>query len=446
MGKDVRLLHQVMLRTADRGQVHEAEVDLVVVDPNHGVTVVEVKGGTMLYDPARNAWRRREAGAKEVRDPVAQAKRALAVVKRHLAQSRFPVEEIPFRWVVATPDCTLESPGEGLLPSSLLWDAGALGDMAGALSAAQGRPDGGTSPIGQVRAEAIAKALCGRAVEGTPSDAAKVALHEQQVVAFTESHRNVMHQFLRHRRVLVRGAAGTGKTMLALEVAALHASQGNRVLLTCWHKLLATHLRSRLEARLRAVESPVVDEVTVDPSGSVVVTDLAALAGGGEPPSGADPREWFYETLPNQLTAEATGGAFEVIVLDEAQDPGELWHIALAGLAAEQGRWYAFADRQQDLFGTAPALKDFVDVAHELKENFRNSRQIAEFAMWFGDVETDCLTGDGPEVVKIAAAADRVVGRTTEVARKLRRDEGYRVTRSPRSGCSTTSGRTTRTA
>jgi hypothetical protein len=426
VGPDVRLLPQVMLRVGERGTAQEVEADLVVVDPAHGVTVIEVKGGTMLFDPGRNLWRRREAAGQEVRDPVAQVKRALAIVKRHLDQSRFPVEAIPFRWVVATPDCTLDSPGEGLLPEELLWDARALGDMAGALARTQGRPDGGTTPIGEVRAEAIARALRGRAVEGTPSDAARVAAHEQQVVALTESHRNVMHQFLRHRRVLVRGAAGTGKTMLALEVAALHASQGARVLLTCWHKLLATHLREGLQNRLSTFGSPAVEDVTDDPTGRVVVTDLAALAGGAEPPTGADPREWFYEVLPDRLSPDATGGPFDVIVLDEAQDPGELWHLALAGLSVDDGRWFAFADRQQDLFGTAPALKDFVDVAHELRENFRNTRQIAAFATWFGDVETDCLTGNGPEVVKIAVPADRVVGRTTEIAKKLRRDEGYR--------------------
>ena len=54
VGPDVRLLPQVMLRVGERGTAQEVEADLVVVDPAHGVTVIEVKGGTMLFDPGRN--------------------------------------------------------------------------------------------------------------------------------------------------------------------------------------------------------------------------------------------------------------------------------------------------------------------------------------------------------------------------------------------------------
>lgn len=423
----VELVPQVMLKVPSRGPGGDVEADLVVVDPEHGVVVVEVKGGTLFYDPTQRIWRRRESGAKEVRDPVEQAKRAMVLIKAHLKDQRFPVEAMAFRWAVATPDCTLDTPGEGLLPEALLWDARAMVDLPAALAGAQGRLVLGEQPLGPVRAEAVVRALRGRAVEGTPSDTAAVMAHEQRVQVMTASHRNVMHRFLTDKRVLVRGAAGTGKTMLAIEIASRFAAQGERVLLTCWHKLLATDLRRGLTERLAAFDSPVAGSVGANPAGNVVVTDLAALAGDDGPPEGVEPREWYYERLPDLLDPERTSGPFDVVVLDEAQDPGELWHYALAGLVADEGRWYAFADRRQDLFGTAPKLQDFIQVTHELKENFRNTRQIAEFATWFGDVETDCLTGEGPEVVKMAVPAERVVGRTKEIAKKLRRDEGYRA-------------------
>lgn len=101
VGFDVRLLPQVMLRVGERGAAQEVEADLIVVDPAHGVTVVEVKGGTRIFDPGRNLWRRREASGQEVRDPVAQVKRALAIVNGRWATW-------PARWPGLRDDPTAE--------------------------------------------------------------------------------------------------------------------------------------------------------------------------------------------------------------------------------------------------------------------------------------------------------------------------------------------------
>ena len=58
-----------------------------------------------------------------------------------------------------------------------------------------------------------------------------------------------------------------------------------------------------------------------------------------------------------------------------------------------------------------------------MRENFRNSAALAAFVAGFGEVELDCVTGDGPQVRYVAAPAERVVARTSEVARELQRDE-----------------------
>jgi hypothetical protein len=421
------VLPQVMMTVPEGGRLAEAEADLVIVDPDHGVTVVEVKGGTLQYRAASGEWKRREAGARTIRDPVQQAKKARSIVRAALKQAQLPTEEIAFRWAVAVPECTLQTPGEALLPQALIWDARDLPDVAAALRRVQGPLVDREQPLGERRARLVARTLLGRDAAGLASDAAAVADHDDRVRALTASHRTVVHAFLAHRRVVVRGAAGTGKTVLAVELAALLASQGERVLLTCWHRLLAVHLRRWLQARLAEIGSPAAAAVTGDPTGQVVVADLVSLAGGGEPPQGADPRSWYVEHVPEQLTAGRTGGPFDAVVLDEAQDAGDLWLLALAGVLRDGGRFAAFSDRQQDLFGAgAAALEDVVQVDHELRENFRNSTQIADFARLFGELPTDCLTGDGPPVRFVRVPRDRVVGRVGEIARRLVRDEGFR--------------------
>lgn len=426
LGPEVRVLPQVAMTVGGGGRTEEAEADLVILDPHHGVTVVEVKGGTVSYDATQAQWRRREAGGRAIRDPVQQAKRVRSKLRDALGAAGVPVERVALRWAVALPECRLDAPGGPVLGDAQLWDALAADRLAAMYRRTCGPLEYGEQPLGADLTVRIADVLRGRSRTGRPSLAAALGEHEAQVRIHTESHRNVLHHFAAHPHVLVRGAAGTGKTVLALEAAVQYASLGQRVLLTCWNVVLGRWLRQALRERLAAIGSPVAEQVTDDPGGRVVVAHVAALAesvAGPYPAGGIDRRSWFTELLPDALNPAVTAGEFDVVVLDEAQDLSELWVLAVAALVSRRGRWYAFADGQQDLFDADASLPDFLDVQHELRENFRNSRAIATFASAFGQVELDCLTGEGPPVRYVAVPGDRVVGRTGEIARKLRRDE-----------------------
>lgn len=424
----VLVLPQVAMTIGGGGRLEEAEADLVLIDPAHGVMVVEVKGGTISYDASRAVWRRREGASREIRDPVAQAKRTRSILRRALEAAEVPTSTVALRWAVGTPECRLEAPGEPVLGAAQLWDAVVADQLELHYRRTCGALTSGEQPLGEAGVQRIAAVLRGRDRAGRPTLAAAVDEHEARIRIHTESHRNVLRHFAAHPHVLVRGAAGTGKTVLALEAAAQYASLGQRVLLVCWNVVLSHWLRAALREELAAIGSPLADQVASDPTGQVVVTHVADLAGrapaaaaASDPP--VDPARWYHEMLPGLLTPAVTAGEFDVVVLDEAQDLSELWVLAVAGLVAREGRWYAFADGQQDLFDADAALPEFLEVEHELTENFRNSRAIAAFAAGFGAVELDCVAGDGPEVRVVPVPTDRVVARTREVARRLQREE-----------------------
>ena len=424
----ILVLPQVAMTVGRGGRVEEAEADLVLVDPAHGVTVVEVKGGTLSYDAARAVWRRREGASRELRDPVAQVKRTRSVLRQALAVAEVPTSTLALRWAIATPECRLEAPGEPVLGTAQLWDAVVADQLELHYRRTCGALTSGEQPLGEAGAARIAAVLRGRDRAGRPTLAAAVDEHEARIRVHTESHRNVLRHFAAHPHVLVRGAAGTGKTVLALEAAVQYASLGQRVLLVCWNVVLSHWLRAALREELAAIGSPVAAQVTADPTGRVVVTHVADLAAqapaaAAAPDPPADPARWYHETLPGLLTPAVTAGEFDVVILDEAQDLSELWVLAVAGLVARQGRWYAFADGQQDLFDADAALPEFLEVQHELTENFRNSRAIAAFAAGFGEVELDCVAGDGPDVRVVPVPTEHVIARTREVARKLQREE-----------------------
>ena len=421
----VRVLPQVAMTVGSGGRVEEAEADLVLVDPEVGVTVVEVKGGTVWYDGTQAVWRRREGGARVLdRDPVAQVKRARSILRDALAHAGVEVNALALRWAVAVPDCRVDAPGAPVLDAARLWDGACVDQLPLAYRRTCGGLSLGEQPPGEDLAEHIVATLRGRTRTSRPALATAVERVEEQVHVLTESHRNVLHRFAAHPYVLVRGAAGTGKTALAVQAAARFAAQGERVLLAGWNLLFSGWLREALRVELARLDSPLVGAVTDAPTGRLVAGHLVGLARHGlDTPPDVDDDELYQRLLPDVLTPTLTGGEFDVVVLDEAQDLSEPWVLAVGSLVKPGGRWYAFADSQQDLFRARADLPDFLEVTHELRENFRNSRQIAAFAAQFGDVELDCVAGDGPPVGYVAAPAEEVVERAEVVARRLVRDE-----------------------
>ena len=422
---DVLVLPNVSMTVErDRGAPEEVEVDLVLVDPARGVTLVEVKGGTVGYDGRHRRW----TGVH--RDPVDQAKRARSIMRRAIGQTEVDPETVAMRWAVATPDCRLEGPGEPIMLEAQLWDALADEGLADRYHRVCGDLGHGEQPLGDQRAQFLARYLSGRTRDGRPVLTTAVEDHEARVRMHSASHASALRQIWSHPRVLVRGAAGTGKTELAMQLAATFASQGQRVLLTCWNVVLASSLRERLRDELAPLDIEVTDDVT----GQVVVSHLVGLArraAGPDMTAPADdaPRDeataYYHEHLPQALDVGAAGGPFDVVVLDEAQDLSEWWVWSLEDLAGREGRWYAFTDGQQDLFAQKAELTEFIKHPHALAENFRNSRQIAEFAGQFGEISTDCVTGDGPPVRFVACPADRVAARTRELAKRLVSRDGF---------------------
>jgi hypothetical protein len=370
----VVVLPQVAMTVGHGGRTQEAEADLVIVDPTFGVTIVEVKGGTVYYDASRAVWRREESGGGYVRDPVQQAKRARSILRTALRDAGIDTRQLPLRWAVAFPDARAEAPGAPVLDAAYLWDSTCIDRLADVFQRTRGQLDAQERAPGRQLSAKIVETLRGRTPAVAPALRISVERHEERVQVHTESHRNVLHHFTANRRVLVRGSAGTGKTALAIHAAARLAAMDERVLLACWNVVLAEELRHGLRAELEAMGSPRAGDVTEDPTGDVVVGHLVGLTRHAEIAVPERPDAGFYqERLPSALTRDVVGGTFDALVLDEAQDLSDLWMLALDDLVDDGGRWYAFADALPDLFASAASLPDFLELTHDLRENFRNS-------------------------------------------------------------------------
>jgi hypothetical protein len=237
---------------------------------------------------------------------VQQAKRARSVLRRALRSMGTDTSTLALRWVVATPECRLEAPGVPVLDAAQLWDALAADQLVAVHRRSCGELAGGERVLGRDGAARLAEQLRGRTREGSPTDRCR---RGGARATGPHPHGIAPQRAAPLRLASVRvgaSAAGTGKTVLAIEMAVQYASLGHRVLLGCWNVVLARWLRAAVRQELEAVGSPAAAEVTADPTGRVVVSHLVDLARHGDPPApGDDEGTWYLETLPSVLTTRA---------------------------------------------------------------------------------------------------------------------------------------------
>ena len=132
--------------------------------------------------------------------------------------------------------------------------------------------------------------------EGDPGLARRAEL-----VRLTKEQHHVLRELARVRRAEIRGGAGTGKTMLAIEKARQLVREGFNTLLVCFNQPLERMLAEAME--------------DLAPTGRIRVStfhqlceDLGRQAGTLPVRSKPIPGEWWTETLPAALL-----GAIEVL-------------------------------------------------------------------------------------------------------------------------------------
>lgn len=258
-----------------------------------------------------------------------------------------------------------------------------------------------------------------------------------------------------NRQFLVSGGTGTGKTWLAFELACRWAQETEgKVLFLCYNLALA-HLLENLVAAAKARAKPKKGEVVVM-SWEALARSLLEESGIGydAPPEEPEERlEYFTEVIPALLVDLVRGGEiaprYAGLVVDEAQDHdtalagapedwcgpgwwGVYWPLLTEGSRSRIALFYDQAQRpafrDEEAFDPA-ALEAALDrpVKIRLKHAVRYTAPILEFLRGLESEATELLLGgvagkngapDGPDVAVIAASR---VSATAEVERVLRR-------------------------
>jgi hypothetical protein len=346
------------------------EGDFVIVNPQRGLLVLEVKGGNITQRDGR--WF--QNSMPMTRDPRAQGNEFVRKLIARLSRDRCS----PPAYGVATcfPDVAFDTaPGEDDLAATTIgqrdlpWlDERLKSLMDRALPAPQ-RPRG---PWIERLYEMWGDTWIPTLKLGAPSrieESDRAKLDEQQARTIQMVERNL--------NLLVEGGAGTGKTLLAREAACRFAIKRERVLFLCFTNALAEWLRRTISttnvhvssigqlalALLRSVGSAVT-EPTDKPGWDRLVLGVAADV------MPKIPRDW------------------EAVILDEAQDLSEIdWELVLE--LARGKRLWIFHDPLQHFWTDRrlpPHLASFFHV--QSPESHRCAPGIMALANCYQDPAT----------------------------------------------------------
>jgi superfamily I DNA/RNA helicase len=359
----------------------DGEADFVVAHPQHGVMILEVKGGRIHYDATLDQWYSidRQDVQHSIKDPIQQARNSKGALLSKLRElPAWDGRYLTIAYMVVFPDVLAGSADlRPDFPRLLLIDGGDLANLAERLKqgfawfAGQERHQGA---LGYDRLHLL-ESLLARSFTLHSRLGLELEEDEARILQLTEQQMAVLHFIQGHRRALIEGCAGSGKTTLALEKARQLSEQGFDTLLLCFNAPLAEHLRQCAPEAVEVFHF------------HGLCKHLAQKAGLGYRAS-RNEQDWFDRVLPEMLLDALIelGPQYDAVIVDEGQDFRDEWWDILQELLRdkEKGIWYVFFDNNQNIYRRHASLERLVlSTPFTLNENCRNTLAIHEVVRQF---------------------------------------------------------------
>jgi len=339
----------------------DGQIDFIVAHPAKGVLLIEVKGGRIRFDGSSRQWISKDRfDVDHEIEPFSQVRSS----KYGLLNKLRMLPSLRGKWIeLAHAVCFPGSakPQHAVTPDALPQiiigadDLNRLQERIEEVLQFSHGQGGKAFEHGELIVSELTR-LIARSVE-LPNPLAIQSIDEhQEMIRLTESQMMILSLLKRVRRAAIGGAAGSGKTFLAVEKARRLASEEFCTLLACYTDPLAKFLKELTG------ETPNLDVLTVH--------ELAKALTSG---AGDDPGSLF------DATSGESQHAYDAIVVDEGQDLTSDWWLALESCLREgkESVFYVFHDTHQTLHKGGGALPDNMTEC-SLEDNVRNTQAICD--------------------------------------------------------------------
>ncbi len=364
------------------------EIDFVII-ADEGVLCVEVKGGIVRRGAGVWEFINRYGRVQEKQEgPFEQAQRNEQSLRKHLKDrlksKDDPICRCAYASCVMTPECVMDaSDSIDIIPEITFDKRNTKEDLPKFFERSfkywkdqtMEKHHFSGKHLPDEDKERLVRLLRGD-FAFVPSMSLSLQRTDEMLQAVTDEQYAIMRGF-NAKRLMVSGAAGTGKTLLAMDKCRKFHAGGYRVLFLCYNRKIAGYVRRIFEAESLEIDVYTLHAFLLEKTGLEPVSDS----------------KFYIETLPETFIDFAEElmpeeNRYDALVIDEGQDLMNsyamlcLEYLVKGGL--KNGQWSFFYDRNQNLFGNYEELDDIYEqmeaygaVNYELSINCRNTKQIA---------------------------------------------------------------------
>ena len=430
-------------------QVIYGETDFFVLAPGMGIFALEVKGGRVRRE--NGVWYFTDKYDKtnsKARGPFDQAKDGIfnlvAALKEKIDQPHKHLQNTFFGYGVMFPDITYTAAG----PDEEQWQVFDVRDgnrvkeyISRIFAGAKDRWEAVYTDLNKDKipdtedVRYLASLLRGD-FDYVPSINMQLQTADKALIRLTREQYRCLDQLDDNPRCLIRGAAGTGKTLLAIEEARKSVARGEKVALFCFNSNLADWLKQCFQ------EDEMLRPVFVGTLHKYIAQILRDA--GVEIPYPRDPQKvqlYYQQTLPQAVVKILREGSahFDKIIIDEAQDliTRDFLMVLDASLSRglSRGRWTMFGDfSMQAIYSDGLSGEDMLELLEEyswfirfkLNVNCRNTKPICreiQTITGFDSPGSSWMNVDGPPVQYITwSSMDEQCDKLKDLLQKLRED------------------------
>lgn len=365
LGSEWTVIHHIIWQSQRYGREGDGEADFLLLHPRYGGIVVEVKGGGIDVDKGQWVSQDRNGHIHKIKNPYEQASASKHALVRWMKEVGFG--SLPLGHAVVFPNVTkLPLLGPAAVPKITLLREQLL-DVEQALRACAEHWSLGAK-LSKLDIDRLVELLAPTVhVKRQLLEASNAS--ELKLIELTAEQVSALSGLRSNRGGLIQGAAGTGKTVLAIARAKQLAQENFRTLFVCYNEILGTELSKSFD------ESSGISACTFH---SLCFRE--ASKAGLSVPSERD-RDWWDVDAANMLVdaCAKSGTTFDAIVVDEGQDFAPSWLDALRCLLVgrQNSPMYIFVDAKQDLWKRNWSQDREFDFTFQLTRNLRNTHQIA---------------------------------------------------------------------
>jgi hypothetical protein len=336
------------------------ESDFIVLNKELGALIIEVKGGEVVID--KRKWTQKNRYTQEIVDidPIGQVRNSQLTLFHQIKKE-------------------ILKEGENFIVGSAIWLTDVTKNMKIIPEAVPGTIlDENDKSLVAIRINQVFetyakyfkvktcvsdetfKAIKDKfAPSGVQTKSLESDFHkrEKNFILLTKEQCKIIEQFKVEKKAAVKGGAGTGKTMVAIELAKRIGSKHEKVLFLCYNRMLNKLLKKT--SNYPGIEYHTIDSLACQMTGIDFKKD----------------KNMALDVFCESLKQGKFKNFFKHIIVDEAQDFEDHWLRILNDVAEN---FYIFYDCNQLIQREKlPSIFDEIP-SHELTINCRNTFEIAK--------------------------------------------------------------------